>query len=239
MSCCEGKGHKLLPLLHGWQALLSLAFVRREVRGGARRPVQRSSVPVEVDLEGIRVVITRKAIKNLYMRVKPPDGHVEISAPARMSATTIESFVLARRPWIDEMRQRVQISAAQQGVDGDSRASAEDKWTPQRRALAKRQMNSRLEALLPKWTAVVGKSPTSISLRPMKTRWGSCTPRTGRIRLNLELADIPDRFLEYVLVHELTHLWASGHGAHFQSLMDRYLPQWRQLRRELNKYVIF
>lgn len=223
-------------LLH---PLVALAFVRREARGRARQQVRHPSAPIEMDLEGIRIVITRKSIKNLYMRVKPPDGHVEISAPTRMSAATIENFVLARRPWIDEMRQRVQISAAQQGTLDGSTTAGEDKWTPEHRALAKQHINSQLEALLPKWTAVVGKSPTSISLRPMKTRWGSCTPRTGRIRLNLELADIPDRFLEYVLVHELTHLWASGHGAHFQSLMDRYLPQWRQLRRELNKYVIF
>jgi predicted metal-dependent hydrolase len=100
-------------------------------------------------------------------------------------------------------------------------------------------MSAQLETLLPQWTAVVGKTPTSISLRPMKTRWGSCTPRTGRIRLNLELADIPEQFLEYVLVHELTHLRASGHGAKFQNLMSQYLPNWRQLRGELNKYVIF
>lgn len=46
------------------------------------------------------------------------------------------------------------------------------------------------------------------------------------------------RFLEYVLVHEMTHLWANGHGADFQRRMSAYLPSWRELRRELNKRVL-
>ena len=71
----------------------------------------------------------------------------------------------------------------------------------------------------------------------MTTRWGSCTPRTGRIRLNLQLGLLPPQYLEYVLVHEMTHLWASGHGAEFKRRMTQYLPDWRRLRRELNRYT--
>ncbi|MCI1984454.1 MAG: M48 family metallopeptidase [Bifidobacteriaceae bacterium] len=204
-----------------------------------RQQARRSGEPVETLLDDIRVVVTRKPIKNLYLRVKPPDGHLEISAPQRMADTTIRNFVRTRRSWIDEMRNRVQVAAAVGALGGDAPLPLAEKWTPERTRVAKRQMTAQLDALLPKWTAVVGKSPTSISLRAMKTRWGSCTPRTGRIRLNLELADIPEQFLEYVLVHELTHLHASGHGPQFQRLMSLYLPNWRQLRSELNKYVIF
>lgn len=67
---------------------------------------------------------------------------------------------------------------------------------------------------------------------------GSCTPKTGRIRLNLQLGLMDPRFLEYVLVHEMTHLWENGHGEDFQRRMSAYLPQWRQLRRELNRHVV-
>lgn len=226
-----------------------------------RQVHHRSGVPFETDLDGIRMVVTRKPIKNLYLRVKPPDGHLEISAPQRMSMETIAKFVVSRRSWIDEMHQRV-VSAANEaaganmgegfggaGNGGDAEDSSDftgttgrsqaQKWTPERREDAKRRMNAQLDELLPRWTAVVGRAPSAISLRPMTTRWGSCTPRTRRIRLNLELADMPDRFLEYVLVHELTHLWASGHGAEFQRLMTQYLPNWRVVRHDLNKYVIF
>ena len=46
------------------------------------------------------------------------------------------------------------------------------------------------------------------------------------------------QFLEYVLVHEMTHLWESGHGAGFQRRMTAYLPGWKTLRRDLNRRVV-
>lgn len=63
-------------------------------------------------------------------------------------------------------------------------------------------------------------------------------PKTGRIRLNLQLGLMAPRFLEYVLVHEMTHLWENGHGEGFQRRMSAYLPQWRQLRRDINRQVV-
>lgn len=73
----------------------------------------------------------------------------------------------------------------------------------------------------------------------MTSRWGSCTPKTGRIRLNLQLGLMDPQFLEYVLVHELTHLWESGHGRAFRERMSLVLPNWKELRRELNRCTIF
>ncbi len=56
----------------------------------------------------------------------------------------------------------------------------------------------------------------------MKTRWGSCTPSTGTIRLSSRLAGFPTWVLDYVVVHELAHLSASGHGDDFWRLVHRY-----------------
>ncbi len=89
---------------------------------------------------------------------------------------------------------------------------------------------------LDEWILIVGKEPTHITYRSMKTRWGSCTPSTGRIRLNTALAELDIELVRYVVIHELVHLHASGHGELFRQHMDRCLPNWRQLRTQLNKY---
>lgn len=47
------------------------------------------------------------------------------------------------------------------------------------------------------------------------------------------------KYLEYVLVHEMVHLWEHGHGAGFQARMTDALPNWKELRRELNTCTIF
>lgn len=67
-----------------------------------------------------------------------------------------------------------------------------------------------------------------------KTKWGSCNINDRRIWLNLELAKKPLECLEYVLVHELAHLLERHHSTRFTALMDTALPNWRNLRDQLN-----
>ncbi|MGH3949771.1 MAG: M48 metallopeptidase family protein [Pseudonocardiaceae bacterium] len=57
---------------------------------------------------------------------------------------------------------------------------------------------------------------------PMRTRWASCTPSERTIRISTRLRDAPAWVLDYVLVHELTHLRVAGHTAEFWALCRRY-----------------
>jgi predicted metal-dependent hydrolase len=56
----------------------------------------------------------------------------------------------------------------------------------------------------------------------MSTRWGSCTPADGSIRVSARLREMPTWVLDYVLVHELAHLEVPGHGPDFWELVQRY-----------------
>lgn len=72
----------------------------------------------------------------------------------------------------------------------------------------------------------------------LKTQWGTCTIEARRIWLNLELAKKPVQCLEYILVHELTHLLVRHHDERFMGLLDQHFPQWRSLRDQLNASVL-
>ncbi len=54
------------------------------------------------------------------------------------------------------------------------------------------------------------------------TRWGSCTPATRSVRISDKLLSVPNFVLDYVIIHELSHLDERGHGPAFQALIDRY-----------------
>lgn len=74
-------------------------------------------------------------------------------------------------------------------------------------------------------------------IRKMKTRWASCLKKRGKIVFNAALGRVPARCIEYVVVHELTHFEVSNHSRAFVELMDRRLPRWRILRKELNDFI--
>lgn len=92
--------------------------------------------------------------------------------------------------------------------------------------------------LLARWQARIGVEVQRVFVRRMKTKWGSCNPRAGTIRLNTELAKKPPRCLEYLVVHEMVHLLEPTHNARFVALMSQFLPQWPILRQELNRLPV-
>ncbi|MBT1181769.1 DUF45 domain-containing protein [Bifidobacterium sp. CP2] len=223
---------------------------RSVVASGPIRVAAHATVEERVlDVDGLEVHVERKRIRNMYLRVKPPEGRVEVSAPLRMPLRTITAFVRDRREWIVMQRRRMEDARHVMLDRLDGRAVAPDVepaadsptqpfWTDARRREAAAAIEAALPALLAKWGPIIGRRPTHVTLRRMTSRWGSCTPKTGRIRLNLQLGLMEPRFLEYVLVHEMTHLWEHGHGPGFQRRMDAYLPGWRVLRRDLNRRMV-
>ncbi|GJF20374.1 metal-dependent hydrolase [Streptomyces sp. HO565] len=115
-----------------------------------------------------------------------------------------------------------------EGSDPDSRRAALDRWY-------RRQLKAAVPDLLAKWEPVIGVEAERFVVRRMKTKWGSCVANARTIWLNPELAKKNPRCLEYVVVHELTHLLESGHGERFVALMNQFLPDWQARRDELNE----
>jgi predicted metal-dependent hydrolase len=78
--------------------------------------------------------------------------------------------------------------------------------------------------------------PTSIVLREMPTRWGSCTPQ-GKIILNPELIKAPKGCIEYVIIHELCHLIYRDHTQRFLDLQSREMKDWVKWKSKLEKLL--
>jgi predicted metal-dependent hydrolase len=102
----------------------------------------------------------------------------------------------------------------------------------------RQQIKGAVPALLAKWEPRLGVRVNRFFVQRMKTRWGNCSPRTGNIRLNAELAKKPPECLEYIVVHEMAHLLEPTHNARFVGLMDRFMPQWRHRRELLNQLPV-
>lgn len=100
------------------------------------------------------------------------------------------------------------------------------------------QIRAAVPALLARWEPLMGVKANRVFVQRMKTKWGSCTPSTGSIRLNTELAKKPPDCLEYIVVHELAHLLEPTHNARFTALIDQLMPTWRLVRDQLNRLPV-
>lgn len=81
----------------------------------------------------------------------------------------------------------------------------------------------------------MGVAVSRVSVRSMKTRWGSCTPKSGAVRIARELAAYPIECLDMVVAHELVHLLEPSHNQRFHALLDTYCPNNRALSQRLKQ----
>jgi len=92
--------------------------------------------------------------------------------------------------------------------------------------------------MIAKWEKLMGVRVDNFHVQRMKTKWGSCTSAKRTIRLNSELAKKPRECLEYIIVHEMTHLLEPTHNNRFVALMDRLMPKWQIYRENLNRLPV-
>lgn len=229
-------------------------------------------------IENIPIELSRKNVKNLNIRILPPDGQVKISAPYLMSASRIEKFVHERKNWILKAQQKtiekyktgenLQYASNKEYKTGDEiyiwgelytlEVLPSSRWkmevngsnhraylyatknsdVKKRQQFLKKWYRSELlkeaKPVLQNWEQITGLYPDNIVSRWTKSVWGTCDKQKGRIMLNAQLATKDFKYLEYVALHELAHLKYSNHGKRFKNFMSKYLPDWKEVRRELN-----
>lgn len=170
-------------------------------------------------IDGVTVEVTRKNTRRINLRIGR-DGVVHLSIPAwRSTLREGEAFLLSKWKWIEKVRREATENPR------PSLPPVTDAQIVELRKL--------LAELHDFWTFMLGEHGVSWSLRRMKSLWGTCHFVKRKIVYSTALANATREQVEYVVVHELTHLKAHNHGPQFYALMDERLPAWRQLRREM------
>lgn len=242
--------------------------------------MQKTEKQQEIMVSDVRVVIKWKNIKNMYIRIKPPDAHVELSLPCYVSGDEAAHFLEKHWNWIQEKRaETIEREDAVKNLNGEAyengeihtlwgepcvlqvvpslkkpftelredadgkkilymrvraHASVEDR-KKQLDLFYKDELKKALAMRIEKAEQMVGKHASEWTFRRMKTRWGSCHTGKKKICLNIQLAEKPSEWLDYVIMHELTHLHVPDHSARFWERMDLFYPDWRRVRKEMRE----
>ena len=104
------------------------------------------------------------------------------------------------------------------------------------RNLMKEELRKVIETYIEIWAPRMGVQPSSLTIRILKSRWGSCNVRTGELSFALDLITKPGECIESVVVHELNHLLETGHTRRFHALMARWLPDYKERTKKLYDY---
>lgn len=100
------------------------------------------------------------------------------------------------------------------------------------------QLKNLVPKYITKWEEKMQVKVSEFGIKKMKTKWGTCNREVKRIWINLELAKKPLECLEYIVVHEMVHLLERNHNDRFIAYMNKFLPQWRHYKEELNRLPV-
>jgi predicted metal-dependent hydrolase len=219
---------------------ITVELVRKKIRSirlSVRPPDGRvrMSAPIRVGLETLR----RFAIGKLgWIRKHQSRLRQEPREPSRRHLDGERHFV-----WGKPYRLRVQETAAppsveltldelvlrvRPGASARKREAVIEAWYRER-------LKEAAPPLIAKWQPVMGVTVGQLFTQRMRTRWGTCNTRSRSIRLNTELVRKPLACLEYIIVHEMTHLLEPSHNRRFKILMSRFMPDWTVHRQALRR----
>lgn len=195
----------------------------------------RVAAPARLDDEQVRLAIIQRLpwIKKQREQLRNADRQSEREM---VSGESHYVWGLRRRLKIVERPGRAHVEVdgdrlllyVPQGTAPERRRAVLDQWY-------RDQLRAALAPLIAKWEAALAVSVARWSIRRMKTKWGSCNRESGHIWFNVELAKKHPDCLEYIVVHEMAHLLERNHGDRFIKLMDKFMPDWRARRDELNE----
>ncbi len=208
-----------------------------------------------INLNGIDVTVYWKAVKHLNLYVHKKPCRVTMSVPYGTTVQKINDFLNLRHDWIHKTYKAFQLCLQTESLEEGTHflgtlypvvwrdepqkpavyldnnqiviACREQSQSMLLNDWKQEQMNQLMPELLAKWEAITQTKINSWHIRLMKSRWGTCAIRTKRITLNLKLMDYPIECLEYVIMHELTHLLEKGHNKRFYALMTQFMPNWK------------
>ena len=151
------------------------------------------------------------------------DGSLVVTAPRGFDFSKIEGFILEKASWVLEkiafMRKRGQNLMV-------FRSSRREYKKLKSRALelAKRKVEV--------FNQIYGFQYNKINIRNQKTRWGSCSKK-GNLNFNYKIALLPEKYADYIVVHELCHLKEFNHSRSFWNLVARTIPDFRERKKRI------
>ena len=201
--------------------------------------------------------ITKKKIKNFILRIYP-DSSIAVSAPLHASDREIENFVLSKKAWIEKTLEKVEklkddsIKILGKNVEkkviqsGLERISLTDRnifiysknieeieiekkfleWKYNR-------LKEIIEEAIEKYTKLLNTEINYYKIKKLSSAWGIYHRRENYISFNIDLIEKDIESIDYVVLHEICHIFYMDHQKKFWTLVEKYMPDYKIRRKKL------
>ena len=195
----------------------------------------RISAPLRMDIETIRIFAISKLVwireqQRMFRQQEreTPREYLNLESHYLWGKRYLLKLIETNESPSIEIKRKYMILRIHPETDEKKKQDIVENWY-------RLQLREVIPGLISTWEPRIGVNVNTFFIQRMKTKWGSCNHLAHNLRFNTELAKKDPECLEYVVVHEMTHLLEPTHNARFISLMDQNLPNWRLMRDELNR----
>ena len=177
-----------------------------------------------VDLKSVGTILLERSnrARRISVSIRPYKG-VRVAVPYGVSFDKAQIFAQSKASWIKRHLVRMELL--------EYRAKVAAASAPINRSAVRNFLIDRLNFLAQKY----GFTYNRVFIRNQKTRWGSCSTRNN-INLNVNLVRLPQKLIDYIIVHELVHTRVKNHGPRFWDQMDALLVDAKKSDKELSAY---
>ena len=164
--------------------------------------------------EEIQYEITYSKIKNVYIQIK--EGKIIIKAPKRISKKELEKIIENKSEWIKSSLEK-----------SKQKQEKSEKYTKEQfKEIVEKQANELIKE--------TGLVPNKIRIKDIKYAWGTCSANKN-ITINYKLIKYSEQAIKYVILHELCHLKYMNHSKEFWVLVERYMQNYKEIKREFKE----
>ena len=153
------------------------------------------------------------------------DGSFIVTTPRFVQQKTLEKFITEKSQWIlDKIK-----------YFKSKKLAIFPKYTKAEYLKQKKTAQILVKQKIEQFNLIYNFKFNRISIKNQKTRWGSCSSK-GNLNFNYKIIFLPEKIADYIVVHELCHLYEFNHSQKFWNLVAKTIPDYREIRKELKSY---
>ncbi len=163
----------------------------------------------------VEYTLIRSDRKSLSVEVSS-ECKITVRAPWSLSQRKIDEFLQEKKPWLEKtMVKQIQ------------KAKTVKSYTPEEIVELRARAHSVIPEKVNYYSRIMGVTPTAVKINSAKKRFGSCSGKNS-LNFSLYLMERDERFIDYVVVHELAHIKHHNHSKEFYQFIEKFMPDYKE-----------